>query len=343
MRTNQGRVRGAAPRPENVMRTVWKESLSFCGPYPVVGKRFFKLETLVNALEKALMERDRFLHAGLQSLLGASHLASLESDLVYEDASRLVFSLSAANRLRKRALLRLVVAKNHEECSVKVRTEFETMQLLHQRVPEFVLAPHRLGNVFLPDRHHRTEVNREVFAYLAEGSALAPLYVASSTQLGPREAKPRRFSAADTEALKASLVRLLTACYDPRSGVGLDPGSLSPEFFTARIARGSRPELLLMHCGRLRKGMRPAMFVRHLLFSTLRTGDIALPAAPAQPALFLKALSDGASAETARAWCRAFFARRGGGGAEMRLDPDSPGPGREYLSALEELAMAEPA
>jgi hypothetical protein len=46
---------------------------------------------------------------------------------VYEDALRLVFTLVASNRARKQAALRLVVAKNHEECSAQILAEYEVL------------------------------------------------------------------------------------------------------------------------------------------------------------------------------------------------------------------------
>lgn len=317
------------------MRTTWAETLLFCGPYPVAHKRFYKLETLRNAIEKGLAERDRFLYAGIQSQLGDVPLGAVSFDLIYEDAARLTYRVQASNRARKRVALRLVAAKNHEEHSAHILEEYETLKVLHERAPDSVPAPCAHGVIFLPDRHKRREVNREVFAYIARDVAgAAPLYVASGTQLAPHDLKPRRFSVRESEALKAALVRMIAGMYDENTTTGFDPAVLYPECLTAAKDTTGAPVLFLVQGRRMRRRFRPHTLIHNLLFSVLKSDVHVFPLAPARPEEFLDGLCAAVGADRACAWCRSFLSKS----ATMQSHAhEELLPGREYLAALASL------
>ena len=302
-----------------------------CGPYPTPSKRFFKLETLTSALEKMLLERDRFFYAELVSQLGNIPLATVEGDLQYEDHLRLVFAISATNRVRKRAALRLCVAKNHEEHSAALRKEFEALNALHPRAPSRIIKPLRPGNIYLPDRYRRANVNREVFAYFTEAfPGTGPLYVASDTQLGPKGPQPKRFSIADTEALKISIVRLIAACHNESTFDGLDPADLAAEHLAIIKQGKAAPEAFLLHCPRLRRRFRPDKMLLHLVFGALKSDRHALPLTPARPERLLEALTKVVGEDTARQWCAAMLKKAGHMDGNAKEDQ----PGRAYIDAL---------
>ncbi len=333
MKSKQPRKRRATT-PKKEVRCTWAESRTFCGPYPKEYKRFYQLETLKSAVEKALIEQDRFVYAGLQTEVGTAPISSCTWDLVYEDAVRLVFLVQVATQTRKRATLRVVVAKNHQECSAKLLREYEMLTLLHQRAPTRVVAPCHHGVVFLPDRHRRRDMNREVFAYMTKDvPGAAPLYVASNTQLAFHDPRPRRFSKKDTDAIKKAMTTLLVALYDEERHHGLDPAALYPECLAVTPTQGAST-LVLMHCPRLRKHLSATTLLHHILYGVFKTDDAILPLAPAYPEDFFAALCDGASPETARTWCRAFLAKAGAMEAHAH---EELLPGRDYLAVLKEL------
>ncbi len=339
MKTTPNRRRIAPVPVDSGVRVAWSESLRFCGPYPTVYKRFYKLETLKNAVEKALREKDRFLFASIQRHLVCGPPGVVKCDFVYEDALRLVFTLVASNKARKQVALRLVVAKNHEECSAQILAEYEVLTALHQRAPECVVEPCGHGMLYLPDRHHRREVNREVFGYFTKDApGLSPLYVASNTQLAPHAPKPMRYSKKESEALKLALIRLVVRLYDEATATGVDPAGLYPECLAVPERAQEDGRMLLLQCKQVRKRLYRHKLIHNLLFSVLKTGATVLPLAPARPDDFYDVLCALLPKDTARAWCQAFLAKASTMNAH---EHEELLPGREYLAALGELARQE--
>lgn len=315
----------------------WKNSLVYAGPYPIQTKRFFKMETFSNAVEKCFVERDRFLWAGLKSATGEAPVTSILCDLIYEDAMRLVFSLTAATQSRKNVFLRLVAAKNHEECSAAINRECSVLSALQERCPGRVPGIIERGFIFLPDRHLRREVNREVSAYLYRAPLnLAPLYVASSSQFGPRNPKPLRYSLKESDLIRRSIIRTLAGCYDDKTFTGVDPGDLGPECFAIEHPVAANPSVSLIQCPRLRKRMPPGQLVQKLLFGILGTGNVRLAIAPAKPADFFNELAGAVTEEKARKWCGSFLDHQKTRPENARGDRDVELPGRNYFEVLSE-------
>jgi len=328
----------AAPSDTGI-RIAWNESLRFCGPHPETYKRFYKLETLKNAVEKAIGEKDRFLFTGIQKRLAGGAPGVIKCTLVYEDANRLVFSVFASNRMKKQAVLRLVIAKNHEECSAQLLAEYETLRELHGRAPHYVIEPFAHGVVYLPDRHHRREVNRELFGYMtAESVGMAPLYVASGTQLAPHDTRPLCYSKKDTDKLKLTIIRLAISLYDDAAATGMDPALLYPECIAAPENGKSADRILLLQCRQIRKRFYRHKLIHNLLFGFLKTGAKVMPLAPVYPGDFLDALCAVVPHETAKAWCSAFLEKHRTMDAH---EHEELLPGREYLDVLKELVSAD--
>ena len=334
MKSNQKPNRTKAAVPEFSLPVVWKESMQFCGPYPVPEKRFYKLETLQNAVRKAVNERDRFIFSTLQTYLGGAP-GSIKCDLVYEDAIRLVFHVNTARKAGKRTVFRLVVAKNHEECSKKLLGEYEALKALHARAPSQVVEPCGHGIIYLPDRHHRREINREVFGYFTkELPGVSPLYVASSTQLAPHALTPLRFSKKESELLRLALTRLTVSLYDEDGATGLDPAGLYPECLAVSDNSRKMDVLVLVQCRQLRKRLYRYKLIHNLLFGTLQTGAAVFPLAPARPDHFFQALCDVVPEEKARAWCQTFLDKVRHINSH---EHEAVLPGREYFAVLQEL------
>ncbi|MCK5863327.1 MAG: hypothetical protein KAH38_12635 [Candidatus Hydrogenedentes bacterium] len=335
MKPKQGWKRSPTKPGPPEIRVAWKESRSYCGPYSVAYKGFYKLETLQNAVGKALQEHDRFLYSTLQSLLGKVSLGAVTCDLVYEDANRLVFTVMASNKARKQASVRLVMAKNHEECSAQLLAEYEILRELHKRAPEFVIEPCGHGIIYLPDRHHRRDVSREVFGYITKGApGLRPLYVASNTQLAPHDLKPLRYSKKESEALKKAIIGLVAALYNERTATGVDIAGLYPECFVAGEGEKGAVRIVLMQCGKLRKRLYRRKLIHNLLFGVLKTGTTVFPVAPARPDHFYDALCDVVSKDTAQSWCQEFLSKSNAMRAHVH---EELLPGRDYLDVLQEL------
>ena len=201
------------------------------------------------------------------------------------------------------------------------------------------MSPVRFGVVFLPDRHKRKDIQLEVFAYMYKCPAeLTPLYVASSSQLGPRGVKPLRYSVKETEHLKGAIVSLVAACYDEKTFIGLNPEDLTAEGLAIRPPISAGNKLMLVQCPRLQKRIRSGQIIEKLLFGTLRAQKTVFPIAPALPEAFFAALTKSISREKAREWCSAFFARHETHGRKIHLDSDISLPGRDYLSVLKEIS-----
>jgi len=315
--------------------------MMYAGPYPVPCKRFYQLETLHNAIELYVQQKERFLWTGLSSLAKGAGISTLGFDLVYEDPIRLVYALTITTQQRKRISARFIVAKNHEECSAALKKECATLGSLSERFPEGVVGPVQQGVLYLPDRHRRKEIEREVFAYLYPAPVdLTPLYVASPTQLGPHDPKPLRYSQKDTERIKLSIIGIVAACYDTNTRTGIDVEDLEPESFAVSRSEGKKWSVFLTQCPRMRTRMPQGQLIQKLLFGVLRTGKNILPMAPARPEDFFDALSRAATVEAARDWCTAYLKFQ-----ENRFAPKSPNkevslPGGDYLDILAEVSQA---
>lgn len=326
---------------DSAIRVKWSTSRAYDGPYPTVYKQFYKLETLHNACEKLLREQDRFFWTTLTSLAGGtSPLRSLQCDLLYEDTTRFVYDLALPSSSRKTPLIRLAVAKNHEECSIALEKEYNALIWVGKHIPDHAPTLHAYGHIYLPDRYRRREINREVFAYFYTiPYKLAPLYVASTTQLGPHGEKAFRYSNRDTEALKKRIITLLANCYDMGGSKGVLAEDLYPECFSVRAQTPVQPaSLLLRQCPRMRTRLGPKQFMNALLLGYLRSGKTYMALAPINPADFHAALVDAVGAENAKMLCSSLLRRpatlKDTGSAKIPVEL----PGRAYIEALAEAA-----
>lgn len=320
----------------------WSISLEYAGPYPRSYKRFYTLETLQNALLRGLKEHDRFIWGSWNKLAVNRPFKYVHLDLVYEDNMRLLFHVTLGFHGRKGVLGRMVVAKNHEECSAYLRSEMTTLKELSVRSPRYVVCPLHGGVIFLPDRHRRNEVVREVFAYTYKiPSRLVPLYVASSRQFGPRGQQVLRYSLQETNEIKKSIVKIIVSCYNPKSKTGISPEHVCADSFAYETpTKGNPPTIVLTQCPRITRHLAPWEIIQQLLISALKGEKCVLPLAPEQPLDFFNALMESISKEEARAWCEAFFDRidlwrrvR----SEKGIDEL---PGTDYVEVLREICLS---
>lgn len=314
----------------------WSETLRYAGPYPEKSKQFFRMETLQRALEKKLEEKDYFLYRSFKESLDGKTPDSLAVDLIYENKSRLIFSLLIGSRQGKRAMLYLVMAKNHEEFSAALEQEYAAFQAPGMSGHNGFIPILRQGLIYLPDRHQRRDINRELFAWLFRlPGEWTPLYVASSTQWGPRGSEVRRFTVQETEKIKCELIRHLAAAYDPDQLEGVTPRQLSSDDLWVKKNKDRSFSLAIVSCRRRDKKLRPGQFIASLLFGSFGAGQNRLPLAPARPENFRDALMKALPADHAAALLAAFFRQRSM--HEKKLTPELKQllPGADYLDALE--------
>ena len=329
----------ATGAPGAAYHVKWTSGMEYAGPYPETYKRFFKLETLTNAFEKALKEKDRFIHAGLKAVSDDISLSSLSCDLAYEDSLRYLFLLTIVNKARKKISARFVVAKNHEECSAALEKECLSLEELHPRNPGHVISPARRGVLYLPDRHKRKDVSRELFAYYYRSPVnLAPLYVASPRQLAPHGTRPLCFSLKETDRIKQDIIGIIASCYDEHSQSGLDPRDLYPECFSVQGPAGKgTPVVMLTQCPRVQKKLRSGQLIQRLLYGTFKSSRHVFPLAPERPEGFFEALTRVLPPGMAETWCNAFFSRQKAHPGVLNEEDDALLPGRDYLGVLREV------
>lgn len=270
-------------------------------------RRFYKLETLTNAIDKMLHEQDRFLGPAIQKELGPGKLTSVTFTLMAEDALRLIFQGRATNAQRKRASFRLVVAKNQEEATRRVALEHKHLSILKERIPADMAQPHAGGAIFLPDRYRRKEHHREVGAYItAAPNGFGPLGIHRNRQYLALEPAPHTFSKSETEALKGQMTRILVAAYDPIARDGIDSQRIDANYFQVQRPAKGMPKLKLTNCVHMKPRLTPAKLLGFLLTDTWKNHGVESPITPDDPQRFVDAVLDAAGRETGGAWLAQF-------------------------------------
>ena len=329
--------KGAPRSGDHKTKVKWSASQRFVGPYPEKTKQFFRLETLESALQKKLDERDYFLFRTLRDGLDGKVPDSLAIDWIYENKSRLVFSLLAGSRQGKHAASFLCLAKNHEEHTAALEQEYQALEILSKKHPKAFVSLLRSGLIFLPDRHQRREVNRELFSYLYKlPGDWSPLYVASSTQWGPRGTEVRRYSVQESERLKYLLICHLVTAYNAESFEGITPRQLAPDDLWVRKNKDRSLDLVIAGCRRLDRKLRPGQLVASLLFGSFSNGKEHLPLAPLLSDDFCSALAEALSKQEATRWGAAFFKQRKRHEGKLSAAQKSYLPGGDYLDALKD-------
>ncbi|MBI3118011.1 MAG: hypothetical protein HYZ00_04965 [Candidatus Hydrogenedentes bacterium] len=273
-------------------------------------RRFFQLETLSSAVDHMLRtQRDKFIVPSVMAALGPVQVKALHFELFQEGRFQLIFRVRASADKRTEASFALVVAKNHQECSLVARNEYNILQVLHERAPEHVVRPYRSGKIYLPDRHGRRELGREVFAYMTQWlEGFEELGVDKSLQFIINVQRRHVFSIAETEHLKGMIAEIIVRTYDPVQHTSMDmPEIASGDFVVRKSARG-KLQLKLIACRRLLTRTGPARLTDKMLQAHWSWGQRTLELMPDDPAVFYQALVRALGEQAAIEWVRDYAA-----------------------------------
>ncbi len=300
-------ARHAAGRPEAPLRVRWS---SLAPTYDASGKelkRFYSLETFSNAVERMLDTKDLLIKPSMRDAFGAAQISAIKFELVQEKADRFVFKLDCTSSAKRAMSLCLVAAKNHEEFSTSLKSQFQHLQLLHQRDGHGVIAPLRSGNVYLPDRHRRQGRGREVFVYLTRWpSGYQELAVARGPLLIVNDATRQAFSRADTDLVRRSIIETIGRTFDFKSGQAIDVAQLVIGDFVATRPGAGKPRTMLVTCKRLLRRVTPAKFVAQIAGASWPAGNANFRLAPEDPQHLLLGLSTAVGEEEAMRWLKAY-------------------------------------
>jgi hypothetical protein len=325
-------ARPAVRRAQDGPRVSWGKFRPMYDYWGNEIKRFYQLETLAGATELYMRSWDRFIVPSVRDVLGGAPLTRLHFELFQEGRFQLIFRLEAVNANRRRATFAFVVAKNHEECSTVAHAEHRHLTTLHERAPGLVVRPYRGGAIFLPDRHRRADVRREVYAYLTQWlDGYDELGIHKNLQFIVNVKPHHLFSAEETERLKVMMIEVIARTYDAADRTCMAmPEIASGDFVVRRGARGAL-SIRLIACRRIQTRMSPAKLIDQILDAGWDWGGAKLRLMPADPANFLAALTHARGPAEAAAWIR-DYARAV---RARRIPARRPG----FLEALEELMV----
>lgn len=277
------------------------------GPmYDFWGKefeRYYQLETLTNAVERAIRGEDKFMLPSIHEVLGPNPITSITCELFQEGRFQLIFRMRAVNANRKRASFALVVAKNHKECSDVARTEYKNLRILNGRVPQCVVKPYRGNTIFLPDRHKRTTHNRELYAYVTEWMrGFHELGIQRNHQLFINIPNKQTFNRDQTQALKRRMVEIVLRTYDPkgRTCMGM-PQLASGDFVVSKPGQGNA-KLKLIACRELLQRISPARLFHEILHAEWDWSGKSYRLAPESPTDIVQALHNAYGKKEATRW-----------------------------------------
>lgn len=308
------------PKPENAQGPRFK--WTGIEKADAAQRRFYRLETLASATEGALRTGRGPLLAAAESVLGPAPITSFAFEFVRENPYRLVFRVSVGNVRQKRASLMYVAAKNERELGQLLEIEWGNLVALAKRAPRHVPRPLRPGTLFLPDRHRRKEMERNVFCYVTQWPGPSEeLSIGSGTQFVAMGATPRKLSKPVSEAIRAGLVEMAISAYDPAQREGIDMGALSPADLWLTSTKQGAPRLWLGACRRLENRLSPEKLLHRLIHASWGDSSDPFPLAPADPQVFLDVLMRTAGSEKAPLW----LARYREAVAARKLGPPPPG------------------
>jgi len=314
-----------------VLTTKWQNMVEILDHKGKPFRRFYKLETLSSAVDKLVREGDRFILPAVEKLAGSGQMINAVFTLVGEDEYRFVFSLKVALASRRRASLNLVVAKNMEEASRRVATEYKHLRILHEQLREEMAEPLRSGTIFLPDRYRREDHHREVEAYLTtQPAGYEPLGIHRNLQYTAGVAPPHTFTKLETEALKLKMVTLVLKAFNPVTRTGIDTGQLDPSTFQVNRGAKGLPKLRVFNCVHMQTRLTATKVIGFLLTDTWVAREMETSVAPASPSQFFEAVVNAVGAETARQWLKQYCHQAAAGKVKA--------PAPNYLESLKELA-----
>ncbi|MFP6595820.1 MAG: hypothetical protein VCC01_00030, partial [Candidatus Hydrogenedentota bacterium] len=266
-------------------------------------KRFFKLETLTNALEKQIRTNDKFVLSSIRQVLGSMTIRNIDAEMVQESKYRFTFRLKLQSENRKQATFGLVVAKNNQECSEIVKREHSLMRILHERVPKCVVEPLKGGTIFLPDRHRRAEQDRDIYAYMTMWTGgFHELDIQSSGNLALKSPRLTRMTPGQTQAAKRRMIEIIVRTYDPnrRNAMSI-PLVPVGDFIAAKQTKGT-PQLKISACTDMQNRVSPAKLIHRIVDADWKIKKQVYCLMPGDPAEFVQALTNALGKEDAMDW-----------------------------------------
>ncbi len=297
---------GAAHGSEAIPRLLWTELRPMYDFWGAEIRRFYQLETLVNAVGKYVHERDTFILPSVHEVLGPAPLTSLTFELFQEGQFQLIFRLRAINVHRNVATFAFVVAKKEGDFSRVASNEHALLRVLHERCPEFVVRPYLGGAIFIPNRREPNRP-RPIYAYLTQWlNSYHELGVNRSLQFFINAKQPHVFTIAQTEELKAQMIEIIARTFDPQRRDSMElPQIASGDFVVTKPRRGT-PRLKLIACRGLLRGLTPAKLLHQIVDVRWDWGGRQLRLLPNDPALVLEGLSRARGPQQARAWLKEY-------------------------------------
>ncbi len=229
-------------------------------------KRYYQLETLANATQKLLHEKDRFILPSIQSVMGPTEITALAFELFQEGRYQLIFRLNAMNARKKRASFGFVAAKNAEEASAVARNEHRILRDLHLRAPQSIVQPFKGGAIYLPDRYRRPSHGREIYAYLTQWlHGYDELGINKNLQCIANIPRTHTFTLAETETIKGHIVEILFRTYDPKSRTAMALPEIASGDFVINWSKKEALKLKLIACRSMAAKTDPARILEQLL------------------------------------------------------------------------------
>lgn len=306
----QGPRKRSGPAQTSGPRTRWS---GFRPMYDYWGnelKRFYQLETLGSAVDYQLTTgKDRYLQGSVQDALGPSRVTLLHFELFQEGRFQFIFRMTAATQKKQEKKFALVAAKNHQECTLIAKNEYKILQGLNARDPEHIVHPYRAGKVYLPDRHGRRELGREIFVYLTEWlTGFEELGIDRTLQLIINTKQRHVFTVQETERLKGIMVEIVAKSYDPVQHTCMDmPEVASGDFVVRKRGRGHL-ELRVIAARRLLTRVSPARVIDKILTAAWPWGPGTFALAPAAPEVFYDGMVRALGPEEALQWAQQYAA-----------------------------------
>lgn len=230
-----------------------------------MGKRFYQLDTLEHAIEGPLNQGNSWLLGAIRETLMGGNPTSVKVELLWENTYSLSFRVTAVSAQGKPGRLLLVVAKNHQEHSERLRGEIDTLRTLAPHCPGGILPVRMEGTFFLPNKYVSQGKGRQVLAYVRAwpGDCLATTFVAQG-QYVLLERDRRLLSRAESDSYGASLAMLLVKAFDPltRNGPSL-PSLHWGDVLCRTFRRGVVPTLI--HCTKVTRYRSIQAYLKGLL------------------------------------------------------------------------------
>lgn len=270
-------------------------------------KRYFKIETLTNAIAKQIRTNDKFVLSSIRQVLGGTVVKNIDAELVQESKYRLTFRLKVQAERRKHATFGLVAAKNDKECSELVKREHSLMRVLHERVPKCVVEPLKGGTIFLPDRHRRIDNDRDIYAYMTVWNAgFHELAVQSNGNLSIESPRLARMTPAQTQAVKRRMIEIILRTYDPKRRNAMSiPLVPVGDFIAAKQAKGT-PQLKLNACTDMQNRVSPVKMIHRIVSAEWNVNNRLYCLMPSGPSEFVQALTNALGKEDAMDWLRRY-------------------------------------